>query len=434
MLCYLMPRHCVARYFAPAFLALATAGCVVNPVTHEQEFSLVSGQQEVAIGAQNYAPAQQAQGGRYYLDPGIQTYVAEVGRKLAAASDRPDLPYEFAVLNNGEPNAWALPGGKIALNRGLLVYLEDESQLAAVLAHEIVHAAARHSAAQMTRGTLMGAVAQIAGVASQQSGFGELGGMAAQLGASAWLASYGRGAELEADAYGMDYMARAGYDPRGAVKLQETFVKLSEGRQQDMFSRLFVSHPPSQERVDANGRRAQDLPPGGVANAERYRQKIARLKQDAPAYKEQEEALKALKERKPDSALAHLDRAIKLQPREGQFWELRGHALAMQENAVEAERAFSAAIDRNSDYFRPYLGRGILRAKAGNNGPAEADLKRSYDLLPTAPASFYLGELALAANDGEKAAGYYRQAAQDNGEIGKMARARLASLQGGVAR
>jgi predicted Zn-dependent protease len=429
-----MPRYLMPRYLAIMVLALSATACVVNPVTHREEFSLVSAQQEVAIGSENYAPSQQAQGGRYNLDPGVQTYVAEVGRKLAAVSDRPDLPYEFVVLNNTEPNAWALPGGKIAVNRGLLIYLEDESQLAAVLAHEIVHAAARHSAAQMTRGTLLGAVAQIVGIASQQSGFGELGGMAAQLGSSAWLATYGRGAELEADAYGMDYMARAGYDANGAVKLQQTFVKLSEGKEQDAFSSLFTSHPPSQERVDANLRRAQDLPSGGIVNAKRFQSKTARIRQDEPAYKEQEKAIKALNDEKPDVALGHLDKAINLQPKEAQFWELRGHALAMQKNPAEAERAFSAAIDRNADYFRPFLGRGILRFKAGNNTAAKPDLERSLKLLPTAPATFYLGEIALAANDRDTAAGYYRRVAQDSGEIGKAARARLASLQGGVVR
>ncbi len=74
-----------------------------------------------------------------------------MGQKLARASDQPELPYEFVVLNSDQPNAWALPGGKIAINRGLLIKLEDEAQLASVLGHEIVHAAAGHSAQQMSR-------------------------------------------------------------------------------------------------------------------------------------------------------------------------------------------------------------------------------------------------------------------------------------------
>src|SRR5690606_7503443 len=109
--------------------------------------------------------AQQMQGGRYVVDPNLSVYVNEVGQKLARASHRPNLPYEFVVLNNDVPNAWAMPGGKIAINRGLLVLLEDESQLAAVLGHEVVHAAARHSAQQQTQSTLLGVGVMAAGLA-----------------------------------------------------------------------------------------------------------------------------------------------------------------------------------------------------------------------------------------------------------------------------
>ena len=122
------------------FVALLPMACSVNPVTGENQLSLISTAQEVAMGEQNYQPSQQSQGGQYQIDPGVQAYVAEVGRKLAAVSDAPALPYEFVVLNNSVPNAWALPGGKIAINRGLLVLLQDESELAAVMGHEIVHA------------------------------------------------------------------------------------------------------------------------------------------------------------------------------------------------------------------------------------------------------------------------------------------------------
>ena len=137
-------------------LCVTAIGCAVNPVTGENELSLVSVSQEIAIGEQQYGPSQQSQGGLYYLDPGLQSYVADVGMKLAKVSHQPDLPYEFVVINSAIPNAWALPGGKIAVNRGLLTELEDEAQLAAVLGHEIVHAAARHSAAQMTRDVVFG--------------------------------------------------------------------------------------------------------------------------------------------------------------------------------------------------------------------------------------------------------------------------------------
>ena len=197
-------------------LAFVITGCSVNPVTGKSQLSIISPQQEVAIGEKNYSPSRQSQGGDYYLDPALQTYIRGVGNRLAAVSDRPDLPYEFVVLNNRVPNAWALPGGKIAINVGLLVLLDDEAQLAAVLGHEIVHAAARHGATQMTAGTLANIGMVAVGVAAQGQAGEQLYGMASQLGSAAWMAKYGRDDELESDYYGMAYMAKAGYEVAGS--------------------------------------------------------------------------------------------------------------------------------------------------------------------------------------------------------------------------
>lgn len=417
------------RLFLSLSLVTLSIGCAVNPVTGKQELSLVSAGQEVNIGRQQYVPAQQSQGGNYYIDPGVIRYVREVGNKLAAVSDRA-LPYEFTVLNNPTPNAWALPGGKIAINSGLLVHLEDESQLAAVLAHEIVHAAARHSAAQMTRGTLLGIGAQVLSSASAQGGYGDMGATALQMGAGAWMAKYGRGAELESDAFGMEYMAKAGYDPYGAVRLQETFVRLSQGRQADIISGLFASHPPSQARVNANKAKLASLPQGGIVGRDRYRRAVGQILRDTPAYKAQADAIKALNAKDHRAALSHLDRAIKIQPREGQFWELRGHAWKMAGNLDNAEKAFSTAINKNPNYVAHHLARGVLRYEQKQYHGAQNDLLRSRQLLPTPIASFYLGEIALAGGQKQQAAGYYQEAAQAGGKIGAAAKERLAALTG----
>lgn len=401
-------------------------GCTVNPVTGKQQFSLVSAQQEVAIGAKQYLAGQQSQGGRYYIDPNVQGYINEVGQKLARVSDRPQLPYEFVVLNNSVPNAWALPGGKIAINRGLLVHLQDESQLAAVLSHEIVHAAARHGASQMTRGVLAGIGLQALGTATNNNA---LGGMAAQLGTSAWMANYGRSAELESDAYGMDYMVRAGYDPYGAVMLQNKFVELSKGRQQSSMGALFASHPPSQERVAANQEKAQAYPPGGLKNRQGFAQKMAHIKADQKAYDNQDKAMKALQEKAPKKALAFLDESIRIQPREGQFWELRGHAWQMLNMPNKATQAFSTAIKNNPDYFSHYLARGMQNFKRNKLSAAQRDLEKSRQLLPTPHSSLYLGDIAAAQNQRQNAIAYYREAAATPGQIGKQAKARLAKLE-----
>jgi len=409
-------------------LAGTLTGCSVNPVTGTREFSLVSAEQEVAIGTNNYAPSQQSQGGRYYIDPDLQVYISDIGKKLAAVSGRPNLPYEFVVLNNSTPNAWALPGGKIAVNRGLLLYLDDEAELAAVLGHEIVHAAARHSAAQMTRSTFIGFGAAAVSALGSKYGLGEAGSQAAQMGAAAWMAKYGRGDELEADAYGMEYLAKAGYDPSGGVRVQEAFVKLSQGRQQDFLSGLFASHPPSQERVDANRIKAASLPKGPNYR-DRYQRKIAQLKHDKPAYDAETRAIKALNAKNSKETLAQLDKAIKIQPNESSFWELRGHAWEMSKNFTNAEIAYTTAIGKNPDLFSPYLSRGILRFEQDKKTGAKIDLEKSHKLLPTPPASYYLGEIALESGNKQRAIQYFQAAAQGGGKLARKAAEQLAILE-----
>ena len=117
------------RKFAFLLLPLLLIyGCAVNPVTGENELALISENEEISIGQKNYAPSRQMQGGDYTVDPELTVYVNTVGQKLAKVSDR-KLPYEFKVLNNSTPNAWALPGGKIAVNMGLLMELQSEAEL-----------------------------------------------------------------------------------------------------------------------------------------------------------------------------------------------------------------------------------------------------------------------------------------------------------------
>lgn len=412
--------------FVSAAIAL---GCTTNPVTGKREISFVSLDQQIQIGEQNYIPSQQSQGGEYYLDPDLNTYVSNVGQKLVRAAeevaDLPDLPYEFVVLNNGVPNAWALPGGKIAINRGLLVELEDESELAAVLGHEIVHAAAAHGAAQMSRSQVIGVGAAIAAIAGSQTELGGLINAGSQLGAASLLATYGRDDELESDEYGMIYMSHAGYDPQGAVGLQETFVRLSGNQQQDFISGLFASHPPSQSRVDANIKTARSLPAGGTKGRDTYQRAIAQITKDQAAYEAENAAIQALNNKNPREALNQLDRAVAIQPDEGQFWELRGHAWEMLGENDNALKAYTTAIGKNEDYFQHWLARGLLHKEAGRDNSAEQDLLRSQRLLPTAESSFFLGELVEARGDARKARDYYSQAASAGGNIGGAAQSKL---------
>lgn len=414
------------------FLALALlfviVGCAVNPVTGKHELHLVSEQEELAIGRKNYLPGQQQSGGQYRLDPALTDYVRDIGQKLGKLSDRPHLPYEFVVLNESVPNAWAMPGGKIAINRGLLTELKSEAELAAVMAHEIVHAAGRHSARGMETNLLIGLGAAVISAAASDSRNARLIDTVAGIGAGIVGVKYGRDLELEADHYGMIYMQRAGYDPQAAVTLQETFVRLSNNKQPNWLAGLFASHPPSQERVDANRAFAATMPGTYFLGAAEYQSKIAQLMRSRPAYKHFDDGEKALVKNEADKAIESANAAIRIEPREALFYGLRGDARAKLGQHAEAEADFNEAIKRNPDFYEFYLGRGKERRRRGDAEAALADFTRANSLLPTAQAHLALGQLRLDRREQKLAIAHFEAASDAGSEDGKRAGMALARL------
>ena len=404
------------------------SGCATNPVTGKSELSLVSESWELKTGAQQYLPARQSQGGDYVADPEVQAYVQEVGAKLAAVSDR-SLPYEFAVINNSTPNAWALPGGKIAINRGLLTALDSEAELAAVLGHEIVHAAAKHSAQSVQRGALLQAAVLVTGVATADSDYGEVAAIGASAGAALINSKYGRNAERESDLYGMNYMSRAGYNPNGAVELQQTFVELKDNKQPDFLQGLFASHPPSQERLAANRTHANTLPAGGVEGRDRYRRVMQRLIETKPAYEAYDEARQAIADNRLKAARRMVEQAIDLEPREGQFFALLGDIDAEEQALTAADAAYDRAISLNPDFFYAHLRSGILNEKRGRIAKAKSQLNRSLQLLETAQAYNALGAIAEREGNLEEAQNLYAKAATGGGATGQTALTSLVTLR-----
>lgn len=403
------------------------AGCSVNPVTGDRDLMLVSSAQDLATGEQMYVPMQQTQGGAYDVDPALSAYVSSVGHKVADASGV-DLPYEFVVLNNSIPNAWALPGGKIAINRGLLTEMNSEAELAAVLGHEVTHAAARHSAQQQSRGLLTQGLVVASTIAASDSGYGDLVAAGAGLAGQLTLTKYGRDAELESDKYGMRYMSKAGYDPAGAVTLQETFVRLSEGREQDWLSGLFASHPPSQERVDENRKRVGKLPAGGIIGEDAYAAALRKTREVLPAYEAYDKGRAALGKKDADAALALANEALTLFPDEAHFHALRGDVRLMNEQYDMAVTNYDRAIGRRDDFFYYYLQRGLAQHELERDDAALADLARSLEILPTAPAHLVLGDIKAQRGAHDEAVEHYKVVAKGGGDIGKAAYQRLVYL------
>ncbi len=407
---------------------LALAGCATNPVTNKRELTLVSSAQEIQVGEQQYGPSRQMFGGDLVVDPGLTVYVKEVGARLAAVSDR-DLPYEFVVINESTPNAWALPGGKIAVHRGLLTELGSEAELAAVLGHEIVHAAARHGAKSMERGMLLQGVAVAAAITANQSDYGSLIMTATGLGLQLITQKYGRDAERESDYYGMQYMSRAGYDPAAAVTLQETFVRLSEGRNSNWLEGMFASHPPSAERVENNRASLAELPVGGEIGKASYRAAVSGLMASREAYAAHDRGRKALAEGDTAGALSEAKAALQIEPLEAQFHSLRGDVRASQGRWSDALTNYERAVNLNPAYFYPLMRRGLAYHQLADDFAASNDLERSLELLPTAPALNTLGDIRLAAGERAEAMELYRAAAKSDSPDGRAAAESLVRLE-----
>ncbi|MCC7548185.1 MAG: M48 family metalloprotease [Burkholderiales bacterium] len=421
-----MTRHLV--FISALAVALLAGGCGTNPVTGKRELQLMSEGQEIQIGQQNYAPARQSQGGDYVLDPELTAYVREVGQKLAAVSDRPQLPYEFVVLNDSQPNAWAMPGGKIAFNRGLLYELDSEAELAAVLGHEIVHAAARHGAKGIERGMLLQGVIMAVGIGTADSRYSQLFVGGAQVAAQLANQKYGRDAESISDRYGMQYMKEAGYDPAAAVTLQETFVRLSEGRNPSWLEGLFASHPPSPARVEANRQTLQEIGAGGEWGRERYAERTAGLRERRPAYKAYDAGVQALAKGDAAAAAARAEEALAIEPREALFHELLGDVAMSRKRPEGALDHYARAMELNPDYFKPVVQSGIALFNLGRRNEARDYLQRSVKLLPTAPAHYLLGVMAEERGDLQNALNNYQVAAGSDSELGKQATQRFVRL------
>lgn len=239
----------MARAFRPAVAAvvLTIAACATNPATGKREFSLMSEAQEIELGRNMDAEVRREMG--VYNDPELQRYVETVGMRLARASQRPNLPWHFAVIDEPAINAFALPGGYIYLTRGILPFLDNESELAGVLGHEIGHVTARHSAQQYTKSTTAGiGITLLSILVPEARPFQGL----TETALGVMFLRHGREDELEADRLGVDYTASTGWNPAGVGGMLRTLARLDEatGTRRGVPNWL-STHPAPADRVNA---------------------------------------------------------------------------------------------------------------------------------------------------------------------------------------
>ena len=252
-------RHVAAAPVTLALgLVLATAmplllsGCSTNPATGEEQFTaFLPPDEERRIGAEAHPKLVRAFGG-LYDNPALQRYVSSLGRLLQQTSEQPEPPFTFVVLDSPLVNAFALPGGYVHVTRGLMALANDEAELAGVIAHEIAHVTARHSAERYSHGYIAGLGAALLGAVIDSETVSDI----FQLAAGAYVQGYSRSQELEADMLGVRYLSRGGFDATAMSSFLETMgaeaaleQKLAGANGGGLLSGLFASHPRTADRV-----------------------------------------------------------------------------------------------------------------------------------------------------------------------------------------
>lgn len=387
-----LSRRDFIKYSAAASAILANpvlfSGCAIDPVTGESQLMLVSRQQEIAIDRQQ-SPFQFAADYGVSQDRSLNRYVAKVGNKLLLNVHRPAMPYNFQCVNATYINAYAFPGGSIAVTRGILLELDDEAQLAALLGHELGHVNARHSAEQMSKGQLSSLLVSGLAIAagSQDSGLGELTKKLGMLGQGLLLSKYSRDNEREADRLGNEYMVKAGYSSQGFTGLMEMLDSMHKGKSSSA-QILFSTHPMSSERLtDARQREKSVYLPSKNKRIgrERYMDSIASLRAKRKGINLLQKGEKYLAKKEYDQAEKVYKRALAQLKGDYTAYVMMAKCQMLRQKAGTAVRYANEAKKLYPSQVQAYYLAGLGNSQIKQFTRAYKDFQRCDQILPGNP-------------------------------------------------
>jgi len=247
--------------------------CATNPVSGKREVSLVSTEQEIAMGKQSDPEIINFMG--LYKDAKLQSFINEKGKAMAAVSHRPNLAYEFKIVDSPVINAFAVPGGYVYFTRGIMAHFNNEAEFAGVLGHEIGHVTARHSAQQQSKAML----AQV-GLLGGMIAFPELGQLAdaASQGLGVLFLKFGRDDERESDRLGVEYSTKIGYDAAEMAGFFNTLARSSQAQGGEEVPNFLSTHPQPEDRYTAvNALAAEWKQKSGTTNLKVNRDSYLRM-------------------------------------------------------------------------------------------------------------------------------------------------------------
>ncbi len=428
-----MPTRLTRRQFlalsAGSAATLAT-GCATNPVTGRRQLMFLSESMEINLD-RRWAPHQFSADYGPAQDEALNRYLAELCAQMAQHTHRPHMPYSARVVNSPVVNAYTFPGGSMGYARGLLLALNSEAELAAVMGHEMGHVSARHAGARQTTGLV--AQMLVAGVSVymeiEHRDYAFLAAGLGALGAYALLSRYSRDNEREADKLGMEYAVLSGYRPHGMVEVMDVFRSLSK-RRPGPIEILFATHPMSEERYDRAARRtgryrhAFDQKEG----RERYQDRIAGLRKIAPAIEALQDGQTALRNKKPEQADTAFRIALGHAPQDYAALTMMAKGQLAMKRHKEALRYALEARAAYPQEPQAWHVSGLARVHTRQFEAALADFSDYEKTLPGNPNTiFYRGYCLDKMDRREPAAEEYARylRAAPNGEFSAWTRGRL---------
>ncbi|MCK5543076.1 MAG: M48 family metalloprotease [Desulfobacterales bacterium] len=389
------------------------SGCAVNPVTGKNQFMMVTRDQEISID-NSQSPHQFSADYGVYQNSKLNQYISRVGKKLTANVHRSDMPYRFKCVNATYINAYAFPGGSIAVTRGILLEFDNEAELAALLGHELGHVNARHSAQQMSKGSLasllVGGLSIAAGLKSDSAG--EIAQQLGMLSQGMLLSYYSRDNEREADSLGNEYMVKAGYPSKGFVGLMHMLNSMHK-KKPSTVEVLFSTHPMSSERYDEAVKKedtkytySKNYP----LNKDKYMDNIAPLRKMKPAIKQMQEGDAYIMKKQYSKAQDSYQKALKNAGNDYTANIMMAKCLLIQEKPLKALRYTKKASRIYKSEVQAYHLSGMANLKLKKFNTAYNQFEKYENHLPGNPhIIFFKGFSQEGMKQTENAANNYKK-------------------------
>jgi len=372
-----------------------------DPLAQRPVFTLLPTEKEIEIG-RSYVPLAINENDGRYPDKEVQAYVENLGKLIAKHTPR-KLDYQFYVVNSQEINAFALPGGFIFVNRGLILALNKEDELVGVLAHELAHVNARHHARFLEKVFGLNLLLTISAILVSDKEYGRLLMNIGQIGAVLISLKWSRDQEREADRYGVVFTYKAGYDPRGLLDTFKIFKKLSKSKSRP--PEWLLTHPLPETRIKEVSQLIAklDLSKPLKKDSPQFHKIKKKLEKTKPSYDLYYKAKKVVKKNKTE-ALRLLNEALKIYPQNNAALTLKSSILLANKKYLEGTKLAVKSAELDNLYFQPHFLAGFGYFKLGRYRESIKYLERAKSLIPSYPDTYYyLGRDYEAIGEVEKA-------------------------------